>query len=235
MELNYIQLVFICLLILAGSVQYLRRLSFNLTQALTNSDEFSGGELSFFHLVIFILGGVILFLFVAQQVEGGIKHFILFTFYFLLWLISFIDYHYRLISIFHCFLLLIIGLYLVQFGLLPIPFSLQQSLFSLTCCLGGGTVFYFICQVIFRREVFGFGDFVLISATATVLSWQVLAYYLLVASITGILAFVIQALWQKNKIKEVKVVENSLPFAPFLNLSAVIIFNLQAYLVIVPS
>ena len=53
MELNYIQLVFICLLILAGSVQYLRRLSFNLTQALTNSDEFSGGELSFFHLVIF--------------------------------------------------------------------------------------------------------------------------------------------------------------------------------------
>ncbi|AWX15881.1 hypothetical protein CEP48_06675 [Mergibacter septicus] len=210
------------------SIGYLGYLTSSLIPELSKREALYMPKLGIAHFSLFSIVSLLIFIVAYCQTMTPIEQFILFSFYLLLWLIAFIDLYYRLISLFHCFLVLIAGLYLVQFELLPLSFSLSQSLLSITLTLLLMGIFYFICRLILKREGFGFGDVVLASATATVLTWQVLGYYLFFACLTALVMFI----FSKDKIT---LRQKGLPFAPFLNLSAGLIFNLQSYLVIVPN
>ncbi|TDQ58141.1 type 4 prepilin peptidase 1 [Mesocricetibacter intestinalis] len=135
----------------------------------------------------------------------------------LLYAVSRLDYHYRLIDVALCQILMALGL--ISAHLNAIPLSVPQSLFSLAC---GFCIFksvYHLSYLFYQQEVFGAGDYWLIAGVSAFISWRQLPLMIFGACCCAL----IYALYLKLLSKD-----NSLiPFAPFLSLSAVFIFGLN--------
>ncbi|SMB78866.1 leader peptidase HopD [Pasteurella testudinis DSM 23072] len=134
--------------------------------------------------------------------------------------IGVIDFYYRLISTALCQALLLLALFGAWQGIWAV--SLAQSVQSLLIALAVSTLFYQLSKRLYRREVFGEGDCWLISALAAFYPWQQLPLLLLCASLLtllGALCACARAVFSPQALGE-----QELPFAPALNISAVLLF-----------
>ncbi|TNH05462.1 prepilin peptidase [Testudinibacter sp. TR-2022] len=136
----------------------------------------------------------------------------------LLTAIGVLDFYYRLISTALCQALALLALFGAwqQIGLV----SLEQSVQSLLSAAVVSGLFFQISHWIYRKEVFGEGDCWLISALAMFYPWQQLPLLLLFASVLTLLA----ALFVGRRRADWKT--QQLPFAPALNISAIVLFLL---------
>ena len=133
----------------------------------------------------------------------------------ILWAISYLDWHYQLISTTPCLWLLTIGLFGADnnFSLLTLSESIKSAAsFFIFYAI------YWIAKFYYGKEAFGQGDYWLAMALGSFIHLETLPHFLLLASVLGICF----ALIDKKK-------KEFLPFAPFMNLSAIIIYFVKYY------
>ena len=133
-----------------------------------------------------------------------------------LWAISYLDWHYQLISTTPCLWLLTLGLFGADnnFSLL----TLSESIKSAASFFIVFYAIYWIAKFYYKKEAFGRGDYWLAMALGSFIHLETLPHFLLLASVLGICF----ALIDKKK-------KEFLPFAPFMNLSAIIIYFVKYY------
>ena len=134
----------------------------------------------------------------------------------ILWAISYLDWHYQLISTTPCLWLLTMGLFGADnnFSLL----TLSESIKSAASFFIVFYAIYSIAKFYYGKEAFGRGDYWLAMALGSFIYLETLPHFLLLASVLGIFFSLIH-----RKKKEF------LPFAPFMNLSAIIIYFVKYY------
>ncbi|WP_082966202.1 prepilin peptidase [Gallibacterium salpingitidis] len=143
-----------------------------------------------------------------------------FLYYFLFgfsYLVAYIDYRYQLISVIHCYTLILLALLfsMLQVSALPI----EQAILSFTIAFLGSTLCYFLCYFILGKDSFGLGDTLLFSALSLLIAPDFLAYFLLISCIIALMFYVM-----RNKKSK------TLPFAPSLIIAALTIFSSQQFL-----
>ena len=134
----------------------------------------------------------------------------------ILWAISYLDWDYQLISTTSCLWLLTLGLFGADndFSLLTLSESIKSSASFFIVFY----TIYWIAKFYYGKEAFGRGDYWLAMALGSFIHLETLPHFLLLASVLGICFSFIH-----RKKKEF------LPFAPFMNLSAVIIYFVKYY------
>ena len=134
----------------------------------------------------------------------------------ILWAISYLDWNYQLISTTLCLWLLSLGLFGADnhFSLL----TLSESIKSAASFFIVFYAIYCIAKFYYGKEAFGRGDYWLAMALGSFIHLETLPHFLLLASVLGICFSLIH-----RKKKEF------LPFAPFMNLSAIIIYFIKYY------
>ena len=134
----------------------------------------------------------------------------------IIWTISYLDWHYQLISTTPCLWLLTLGLFGAynNFSLL----TLSESIKSAASFFIVFYAIYWLAKFYYGKEAFGRGDYWLAMALGSFIHLETLPHFLLLASVLGIYFSLIH-----RKKKEF------LPFAPFMNLSAVIIYFVKYY------
>ena len=134
----------------------------------------------------------------------------------ILWAISYLDWHYQLISTTPCLWLVTIGLFGADnhFSLL----TLSESIKSAASFFIVFYAIYWLAKFYYSKEAFGRGDYWLAMALGSFIHLETLPHFLLLASVLGICFSLIH-----RKKKEF------LPFAPFMNLSAIIIYFVKYY------
>ncbi|MCK3658438.1 hypothetical protein A4G18_06875 [Pasteurellaceae bacterium Pebbles2] len=140
----------------------------------------------------------------------------------LLGLISKIDWHYRLISLTHCWQLGALGLLGVYFQLIDL--SLAQSLQSLFVVFVIFWAIFHLARFYYQQEAFGRGDYWLISALAVLHSWQELPLFIFLSCFSAVLFYGCSK-WWAGRFSSQKISQNAphfLPFAPFLALGQVV-------------
>lgn len=125
----------------------------------------------------------------------------------LLWAISYLDWHYQLISPTACLCLMAFGVFGAdqRFSSLTLAESLQSAAGFFVVFYG----IYWIAKAYYRKEAFGRGDYWLALGLGSLLPLGDLPHFLLLACLLGI-GF---AFMHRNK-------KEFLPFAPFMCLSA---------------
>ena len=133
-----------------------------------------------------------------------------------LWAISYLDWHYQLISTTPCLWLLTLGLFGADnnFSLL----TLSESIKSAASFFIVFYAIYWLAKFYYGKEAFGRGDYWLAMALGSFIHLETLPHFLLLASVLGIYF----ALIDKKK-------KEFLPFAPFMNISAIIIHFVKYY------
>lgn len=136
---------------------------------------------------------------------------------YLIFCLVLVDWLYQLISPTLCQVLFILGLLgsYQGFSLL----SLEQSLLSGLCGFLTFYLLYLCAKLFYRYEALGRGDYWLMLGLGSFVSWTALPLLVFIACISG-LAY---AFWQKSCKKTTYI-----PFAPFLCLSATIIYLLNS-------
>ena len=134
----------------------------------------------------------------------------------ILWAISYLDWDYQLISTTSCLWLLMLGLFGADnnFSLL----TLSESIKSAASFFIVFYTIYWVAKFYYGKEAFGRGDYWLAMALGSFIHLETLPHFLLLASVLGICFSLIH-----RKKKEF------LPFAPFMNLSAIIIHLVKYY------
>lgn len=127
------------------------------------------------------------------------------------YLIAYIDYRYRLISVLHCYTIILLALLFAKLGLNPL--SLEQAIMSFTIAFLASISVYFGCYFLLGKDKLGLGDVLLFSALSLLLSPAFLSYFLLISCIIALLFVMVF----KRQAK-------TLPFAPSLIFSALILF-----------
>ncbi|WP_082985622.1 prepilin peptidase [Gallibacterium genomosp. 3] len=135
-------------------------------------------------------------------------HYCLFSF---CYLIAYIDYRYRLISVLHCYTIILLALLFAKLGLTPL--SLEQAIVSFTIAFLASISVYFGCYFLLGKDKLGLGDVLLFSALSLLLYPAFLSYFLLISCIMALLFVMVF----KRQAK-------TLPFAPSLIFSALILF-----------
>ena len=130
------------------------------------------------------------------------------------YLIAYIDYRYRLISILHCYILILLAL--VFLALKINPLAIEDAVLSFAIAFLGGCLFYFVCQFICGKDTLGLGDILLFSSLSLFIFPKFLSYFLLISCIIAFAFYFLS-----------KTQTRTLPFAPSLVISALIIFSLQ--------
>ncbi|WKS98904.1 prepilin peptidase [Gallibacterium salpingitidis] len=130
------------------------------------------------------------------------------------YLVVYIDYRYQLISVIHCYTLILLALLfsMLQVSTLPI----EQAILSFTIAFLGSTLCYFLCYFILGKDSFGLGDTLLFSALSLLIAPDFLAYYLLCSCMLALLYTFI------SKSKQIA-------FAPYLIISAILCFYFQQH------
>ena len=134
----------------------------------------------------------------------------------ILWAISYLDWHYQLISTTPCLWLLTLGLFGADNNF-SLP-TLSESIKNTASFFIVFYTIYWVAKFYYGKEAFGRGDYWLAMALGSPIHLETLPHFLLLASVLGICFSLIH-----RKKKEF------LPFAPFMNLSAVIIYFVQYY------
>lgn len=125
----------------------------------------------------------------------------------LLFVISWLDWHYQLISPTPCLFLFFLGLFGVHQGFSVL--TLSQSLESAVSFFGVFYIIYHLSKCFYKKEALGRGDYWLALGIGTYLTITNLPLFLFIACLLGIIAY-----WISRK--------PVLPFAPFLCLSLII-------------
>ena len=125
----------------------------------------------------------------------------------LLFVISWLDWHYQLISPTPCLFLFFLGLFGAhqEFSIL----TLSQSLESAVSFFSIFYIIYYLSKWFYKKEALGRGDYWLALGIGTYLNIEYLPLFLFIACLLGIMAY-----WISRK--------PVLPFAPFLCLSLII-------------
>ena len=125
----------------------------------------------------------------------------------LLFVISWLDWHYQLISPTPCLFLFFLGLFGAHQGISTL--TLSQSLESAVCFFSVFYIIYYLSKWFYKKEALGRGDYWLALGIGTYLSIEYLPLFLFIACLLGIIVY-----WISRK--------PVLPFAPFLCLSLII-------------
>lgn len=131
--------------------------------------------------------------------------------------IGILDYLYRLISPLFCVLLFLWCLLGVQFHFLSL--TLEQSVTSAVVIF---VIFYaitFFTQFVLKKAMLGEGDCWLVLALGSIMSWQELPLFIFLACVYGLSYGLVRFLRNTSN--------DSIPFAPFLILSAITLLLLQ--------
>ena len=125
----------------------------------------------------------------------------------LLFVISWLDWHYQLISPTPCLLLFFLGLLGAhqEFSIL----TLSQSLESAVSFFGVFYIIYHLSKCFYKKEALGRGDYWLALGIGTYLTIEHLPLFLFIACLLGIIVY-----WISRK--------SVLPFAPFLCISLIV-------------
>lgn len=135
----------------------------------------------------------------------------------LLFVISLIDYHYKLIPISLCQQLIGLGLLASCQPFLLI--NLESSLISGSIGFMAFWLLYHFAKFYYRTEALGRGDYWLIGGLATFHPWQALPQLIFTACIAALLYFS----WLKMRQQSVKFI----PFAPFLCFGGFVTFGVK--------
>ena len=125
----------------------------------------------------------------------------------LLFVISWLDWHYQLISPTPCLFLFLLGLFGAhqEFSIL----TLSQSLENAVSFFGVFYIIYHLSKCFYKKEALGRGDYWLALGIGTYLTIAHLPLFLFIACLLGIIAY-----WIYRK--------PVLPFAPFLCISLIV-------------
>ncbi|CWW71155.1 prepilin peptidase [Haemophilus influenzae] len=134
----------------------------------------------------------------------------------ILWAVSYLDWHYQLISTTPCLWLLTLGLFGADNNLSLL--TLSESIKSAASFFIVFYTIYWLAKFYYGKEAFGRGDYWLAMALGSFIHLETLPHFLLLASVLGICFSLIH-----KKKKEF------IPFAPFMNLSAIIIYFVKYY------
>lgn len=134
----------------------------------------------------------------------------------MLWTMSYLDWHYQLISPTLCLALFALGVLGAYFYFSPLSLieSLQSSagFFSVFGLIYGGA------KVYYGKEVFGKGDWWLSLGIGSFIPLSHLPHFLLISCLLGIVFTLVYR--RKSRF---------LPFAPFMCISAIVLFIVQIY------
>ncbi|MFC0323485.1 prepilin peptidase [Gallibacterium melopsittaci] len=130
------------------------------------------------------------------------------------YVIAYLDYRYRLISIVHCYIIIMLALLFVLLQLNHL--TIEQAIISFCFAFIGSISCYFVCFFWYGKEKLGMGDILLFSALALFISPTQLPYLLLLASSITITYYIIT----HNK-------NHALPFAPGLVIAMFILFSIN--------
>ena len=125
----------------------------------------------------------------------------------LLFVISWLDWHYQLISPTPCLLLFFLGLFGAHQECSIL--TLSQSLESAVSFFGVFYIIYHLSKCLYKKEALGRGDYWLALGIGTYLTIEYLPLFLFITCLLGIIVY-----WISRK--------PVLPFAPFLCLSLII-------------
>jgi len=170
-----------------------------------------------------------------KEPYGWISFGFLSLFSMLLIAIFFIDLKYKEIPDVLNFLLIFSGWLFTLTGKNPLGLSFKESLLSAFAGMG---LLFFINEIYYlfaKRAGIGMGDFKLMGGLGAYLGYQSFYNLLLVASLVGVLTYLVYQLFLKVAKKETKTEEDLLkkeiPFGPFLSLSALFyLFNPKSLL-----
>ena len=135
----------------------------------------------------------------------------------LLWIISLLDWHYRLIPVALCQQLMVLAL-ICAYGQI-IPLNVEQSLLGIACGFVSFFLIYQGAKYYYRQEAFGRGDYWLIAGLAGFIPWQHLPLMIFIACVSALIyAIRLKLRQQANRF---------IPFAPFLCLGGLFTFCLN--------
>lgn len=93
---------------------------------------------------------------------------------------------------------------------------LYEKLFCLFFCLGFFALFIPLTKLIYKKEVFGLGDAILLIAISPIFQMEQMLILLLTASLSGIFYYCIYWLIKKQKLIK-------LPFVPFISFAVIVL------------
>ena len=134
----------------------------------------------------------------------------------MLWTMSYLDWHYQLISPTLCLALFALGVLGAYFYFSPL--SLIESLQSSAGFFSVFGLIYVGAKVYYGKEVFGKGDWWLSLGVGSFIPLSHLLHFLLIACLLGIVFTLVYR--RKSQF---------LPFAPFMCISAIVLFIVQIY------
>ena len=131
----------------------------------------------------------------------------------LLYYIAVVDWHYQLISLTACQLLLSLGIFATWQQITP--FFLDEVLTSV--CIGFASFYgiYHLARYFYKHEALGQGDYWLVAGLSSFMTWQDLPLFVFIACVCGLL-YVVARYKTAQPISQI-------PFAPFLCLSSMIV------------